>query len=568
MVSRFFPVLFLAVCLIPAFLLAQPVRSLSGAESELGALYAGYAYDAYNAGEKSDASRLANAALVFDPGNRDALAVSALLTADGGELESALRLFEKAAAAYVPDQTALIDVERLRRRMADTALRLGFPERSYLYLLPLTEGERITPETGALFVKILSLLGKKDESVDVARELASRYPSSSLAVKVYLQVDAGYLPPFLIKPPDKQKAVQQLSAYDKDVYQLLYVRLRNQELKHEIAGAYKERFGEDLFWYLTEGIGDVMDPQERASLIGRALAAHTPASREAMHFFRSLFTGETDRETYDAWFASFSGLLISDLNGDGYSETSERYKDGILTEYRLDQDQNGRYEYRVDFGDGRPSSIQSDTWKLTYADYPYIDQAELSDDTGTVTYMLYPYSMIHRLEYLPRLTDSLNDSKPVVHITFPVEERISARSLSEKRYVKENSETITMDRPFAGGVEYHITSPREGDVREQRRSDGTFIIRERDPDDDGIFEVKERYLDNKLIELTFDENGDGHPEYMESHGEQTVYLWDLNDDGLYDCREYIDESGRSVREVSTKLDGVFDFRLNEEVEGT
>lgn len=198
MVSRFFPVLSLAVCLIPAFLLAQPVRSLSGAESKLGALYAGYAYDAYNAGEKSDASRLASAALVFDPGNRDALAVSALLTADEGELESALRLFERAAAAYVSDQAALVDIEQLRRRMADTALRLGFPERSYLYLLPLTEGERITPETGALFVKILSLLGKENESVDVARELASRNPSSSLAVKVYLQVDAGYLPLFLL----------------------------------------------------------------------------------------------------------------------------------------------------------------------------------------------------------------------------------------------------------------------------------------------------------------------------------------------------------------------------------
>lgn len=195
----------------------------------------------------------------------------------------------------------------------------------------------------------------------------------------------------------------------------------------------------------------MLDQQERASLIGRALAAHAPGSRETIHFFRSLFIDETDIKAYDAWFASFSGLLISDLNGDGYSESSERYKDGILTEYRLDQDQNGRYEYRVDFEDGRPSSIQSDTWKLTYADYPYIDQAELSDDTGTVTYMLYPYSMIHRFEYLPRLTDSLIDREPVVHIIFPVEERISARSLSEKRYVKENRETITMNRPFAGG---------------------------------------------------------------------------------------------------------------------
>jgi hypothetical protein len=87
-----------------------------------------------------------------------------------------------------------------------------------------------------------------------------------------------------------------------------------------------------------------------------------------------------------------------------------------------------------------------------------------------------------------------------------------------------------------------------------------FVLRERDTDGDGFFEVRERYLDDRLIELTFDEDGDGNYDYAESYGEREVFLWDLNDDGLFDCREFFDEDGKRIREVSTRLDGVFDYR--------
>ncbi len=554
--------LFRAAIMVPLLLAAGllAAQDVSPKERDLGRLYSVYSFDAYQEGNSAEAEKLLDVALVFDPANSDALAVSALLESEKGNLERALLLFEKSAALSDKTGSRLLDKDLLRRRMAETAFRLGYPERAYLYLQPLTERIDISVESGVLLAELMLFLGRRDEASVLAGELVSRYPESSRAVALFMNMETAYIPPFLIAPADSGQAVEKLNVYDAEVLRLLYLRLNNSDLRGRIGQLYRQKLGEDLFWYLTEGILPVADPEQLRSIIWRALELSPPSSRESLLFHRSLPGRINAVEAFDRWFENFSGTFESDLNGDGFIDTFEEYENGVLSAYRSDKDQNGEYDVEITFRNGMPEKVKQNDRVYTYSDYPYLAEMTISDGLRNVMYRLYPYSFVHRISFEPLLRRSLLNQDPVAEESAPSEERVAARSISVDTMLSESSETISMRRPFAGGFEYRINSGREGAVRERRSGEGLFVVRERDTDGDGFFEIRERYLDERLIELTFDEDGDGNYDYMESYGERDVFLWDLNDDGLYDCREFSDEDGNRIREVSTRLDGVFDYR--------
>lgn len=553
-----------AVLCMVILLLARgvPVAAdeVTAKERDLAGLYAGYSYDAFAEGNYGEAGRLLDVALVFDPGNADALAVSALLQAGEGNLEASLALFEKAAAMPASGSDRRVDEELLRRRMAETAFRLGSPERAYLYLLPLTTRVDLPVETGVLLVDILDSLGRSAEARRTAAELASRNPGSSEAVAAFMEMDPAFVPPFLVHPPDPEAAVEKLSGYGSVPVRMIYLRTFDPDLRRLIADKYREWFGEDLFWYFTEGVGLVSTTEERAALVQNSLKLFPPSTRDELLFHRSLLREEELRDVFDGWFAGFTGSIEGDWNGDGFTDTVERYENGVLSEYLLDRDQNGAYELEVVFRGGVPEKVVRGAVSYVYSDYPYLKTFTVSDETRIVEYTLYPFVLIHRISFEPLLARTLSAERPPVEENAPSEERVAARALSVNSSVVEGSESISLRRPFAGGAEYRIESPDEGSVREQRSDDGMFVIRERDPDRDGRYQIRERYLDGTLIELSYDEDLDGNYEYAESYGERLVFLWDLNDDGLYDCREFLDETGGRIREVSTRLDGVFDYR--------
>jgi hypothetical protein len=59
----------------------------------------------------------------------------------------------------------------------------------------------------------------------------------------------------------------------------------------------------------------------------------------------------------------------------------------------------------------------------------------------------------------------------------------------------------------------------------------------RDADGDGVFEVSEQYAAGELRYIAVDEDADGVPEYTERYDGETVFSWDLNDDGEIDVEE-------------------------------
>jgi hypothetical protein len=65
------------------------------------------------------------------------------------------------------------------------------------------------------------------------------------------------------------------------------------------------------------------------------------------------------------------------------------------------------------------------------------------------------------------------------------------------------------------------------------------------------------------VEGRRDEDGDGIEEFAQALGNRHPRLrlsWDYNGDGRYDSVEYETSGGETVREFSSRLDGVYDPR--------
>ncbi len=82
----------------------------------------------------------------------------------------------------------------------------------------------------------------------------------------------------------------------------------------------------------------------------------------------------------------------------------------------------------------------------------------------------------------------------------------------------------------------------------------------KDFDSDGVFDTIYDYKDGILKTVSFDENNNGISEYIENYENGLVSSWDFNEDGVIDSREKY-ENGIIYRELSSKLDGIFDTTL-------
>lgn len=73
--------------------------------------------------------------------------------------------------------------------------------------------------------------------------------------------------------------------------------------------------------------------------------------------------------------------------------------------------------------------------------------------------------------------------------------------------------------------------------------------------------LHETWRDGRLAEGEADTNGDGKIDYRETYGTPPTRTWDYNEDGIPDSRETTGAGDTIIRELSTKLNGVFDVRV-------
>jgi hypothetical protein len=262
-----------------------------------------------------------------------------------------------------------------------------------------------------------------------------------------------------------------------------------------------------------------------------------------------LLRSEAERSLLQRNFLTFSGTITEDRDHDGIIESRMYYRDGMIREYRRDQDQDGLDDVIVRYVRGLP--LEAD---VALAGEPgMIEIMPLDSETQTwalIRWERYPavlYAELGEKRYIPRPLDYVY--APVVQDDSGLipEWRDPLPVLTERSLL---SFAVILEQPsaeFSGGTERIELSgglPVRSSVTVAGRTVSTTeyrlgrpYIQYIDIDLDGRQETVRRYDPNQAYRLILSESdwdGDGIFEYAETpQSDGTIKKsWDLNRDGI------------------------------------
>jgi tetratricopeptide (TPR) repeat protein len=289
----------------------------------------------------------------------------------------------------------------------------------------------------------------------------------------------------------------------------------------------------------------------RQDLVGRAVEAARGSSGLASRLRKALdgYTGNRDL----------------DADGDGAWEDRWVFQGGKPVRWIHEPAQDGIAQYAADFADGVPATFASrdpagNLITITYSRYPFIQKAELA---GQGTGFLAPYTMqcaFLRAEPVPAGTAPRIAAKIVV----PTTDQVLRGSYRLEEYAAD-AVTLVRRTDLEAGQKVYMEESTFGDGVLDHRvwyTRGQPVRGARSLSRDDTFQVTETWSNGKLASEAIDSNGDGIPDYRETYGASgTVKSWDYNKDGKDDARGFDAADGTHVRELSTRMNGIFDLRI-------
>jgi tetratricopeptide (TPR) repeat protein len=253
--------------------------------------------------------------------------------------------------------------------------------------------------------------------------------------------------------------------------------------------------------------------------------------------------------------SGFSGTQTLDQDEDGWYEQRCELERGALQSWVLDQDQDGVPEAEVELSAGTPQRLTVGALDYRYSAYPFLSSIAVRADRGRREYTLKPY--VVRLELFAGAPPYGSGPLRLLSRSRPTE--AEARSLAHQLLEYDGGEVVRR-LVLAEGRVQRLEEGRDGRfTRVVEYAGGLPASGRRDLDGDGTFELQERYARGKLTGLSVDQDNDGRPEFrQEFTAGGTRSSWDYNGDGVQDSRETVSGDGTTLREFSTRLDGVFD----------
>ena len=320
-------------------------------------------------------------------------------------------------------------------------------------------------------------------------------------------------------------------------------------------------------------LGLIGDAEAAEELLSPAAPAVPVLDEALIAELGDLLRSERGRNLFAEKLLTFTGIILSDEDRDGYPEGRARYREGTLEEYRYDADQDGLAELVVSFDTGgvpRWAEQVVSGPETGRREVPALPLAEGDLPRALILWERYPAVLRVELEgltFIPRPGDfqfgplrfaDLAGSGTYAGLRFPRREGRFA-PLTFRTLV---SFSLTVQRPsaeFPGAVEWidldrsiprgavEIFQGRIVSVTEFEQ--GAPVLQRLDLDMDGRMETLRRFRRIKyreedplayqkiLVSSESDWNGDGMYEAGELYLEDglIVYSWDMDGDGI---REY------------------------------
>jgi hypothetical protein len=283
----------------------------------------------------------------------------------------------------------------------------------------------------------------------------------------------------------------------------------------------------------------------------------------------ALFRNDEGRSTFRRNLSRYSGVISEDDDGDGYPESWTSYDAGVIREYRYDADQDGRFEWRLEFSGGEPvvaeaamsaegSAGERPLVRLQWDRYPWVREAVFEG----ITYVFKP----NGFPLSPVTFSGLVESGPEAFL-YTKRDVLGARltrrtlvsfALSIERSSGEFSggrERIELDRGIPLSAQVSLRGKTVA-VTEYRQ--GRPVLQRVDLDADGRRETIRRYRPAPPVEA--------------DRGLEGLYLFeaapalessesDWDGDGVYETGEEYLPDGRTARSWDMNKDGVKEFTV-------
>ena len=261
----------------------------------------------------------------------------------------------------------------------------------------------------------------------------------------------------------------------------------------------------------------------------------------------------------------YTGPRDLDADGDGYWDDEWTFLDGKVTRWVREPAEDGVARYAATFQSGRPltldvRSADGAVTRYRYSRYPSLESVALPAEG---TWFVQPFTL-----QFPFLRDGVvpaDGSAPRItaRLAAPATAAVRQDSFRWEEYAADGV-TLVRRVDLSRGQRVYLEESIGGDgiidhrlwYRDGQPDHGTRSLAR-----DGVFQVQEQWQAGKLASEAVDTDGSGTPDYHVSFDGTPVRSWDYDEDGRDDARELTLADGSRVRELSTKLNGIFDVRI-------
>ena len=559
-----------------AFLFLVSLPGLLAQDRELARVYAGEAIQLYHAGQHGRAADVARRGLEFRGDESDLhVVIGRVAEHEAGSVRDAVNAYRR---ALVADRFVRFESTETRSRAAALLNRMGEYQQAIDIIEqpgvdPLFDRNLLFEYARALFGNGRLVEGEQRAAAGVRiylddprffRLLLERVPVPGyrdyLAVRRYEAPTREYqqlLLSYLTRVPDSTHRREALERYfalggDDPVAALLLL---------ERTGLSDEARQREFDRFLSLGGAREHD------LIRRALAAGDAG------------TGEPLSELLVERFTDFTGELVVDRTREGIAEQRLVFADGRLRRWEVDRNRDGRPEFVMSIENLLPRMVEhagpGGYSRLEYGDYPTVRRVTFAEPDGGRTV----YRMIgDRLEHLlvnPRLTDpqrsatgeTLPDALQPIALAEPFtilnRDTVRRNASFGERYAALSTVPYRIEQLEQGRPVRSVTDTTGDGMTDfvVRYENGLPAEGMRDLTGDGSFEVIETYRDGALVMITVVSLPDRVAEYYEVFGELETRAWDLDRDGTIDVRERYLQDLLVQRQYAVGEDGQFELSI-------
>jgi tetratricopeptide (TPR) repeat protein len=509
---------------------------------------------ALSSGSASTAIDLATSALELAPGDSEALLVRARAELTDRATTSACVADLRSAIQSATWRTSTSSMAE--RTLAQVLVREGKLTEARKLLEPLVRRTPEDPQALLLLARVQDASGDPQSDRTLA-DAAARFP----LIEDFRLLAAGRLE----KRGRRNDALTLLGTglkINPSSLPLLLAsaRLESGSRRTDAVNAYLQKGGTDP---LAAIIGMESAPKSRAQFLDRFLSSSGLSRQDLIdRAAAAVRDDKTLARTLQDALARYTGTRELDANADGFWEEQWSFDRGVVTGWSREPAEDGVPQFTATFQAGKPSALSWEPvpgtrYTARYSEYPFLVSVNTAPGT---TLFLVPYSMSFAFLQTAATPAGLAP-RPAQRIIAPSPGALLAAAFRQEERGPGGS-TVVRTTTLAKGVPTYSEEDLDGDGIMDNQvwyANGVPVRGQRQMQDGSI--LRETWQGGRLAAAESDTNGDGKVDYRETYGAAPSRTWDFNEDGIPDARESEGTGGTIVRELSTKLNGVFDLRV-------